>query len=263
MQPEGIPLGSTPSAPQAQATMQAVAENAQRLGLTWQMRLATVVAPGTFPTAIYDGDTVPISMTSMIGAVYAGQRVWVIQVPPSGNYIVGSTTGQVYRARQTLAAAASTVVFSGIPRDLRFLSARYRARGTLAAILLTMGLRFNGNATANYYAQQAQAINATPAATALVTQTYAAIGVITGALADAGSFGHGSVQVYDWDKAISNTLGYTYQSVALGTSAATFQANSGGGALSAADQWTSLTFLVPGGGSLDAGSDFQLEGIYT
>jgi len=69
---------------------QAVVENAKRLGLTWTIRLATVVdATIDAVTAIYDGDTVAIGMTSMIGSVFVGQRVYVIQVPPSGNFIVG------------------------------------------------------------------------------------------------------------------------------------------------------------------------------
>lgn len=71
----------------------AMVENANRLGLTWVMRRATVVnrTPGTiFITAQYDGDATPIGMVNLIGGVSNGARVYVLQVPPSGNYVIGS-----------------------------------------------------------------------------------------------------------------------------------------------------------------------------
>jgi hypothetical protein len=71
---------------------QAIVDNAKRLGLTWTLTLATVTSINPVQ-AITDGDTVIIGMTSMIGPLTLGQRVYVIQVPPSGNFIVGSTSG--------------------------------------------------------------------------------------------------------------------------------------------------------------------------
>lgn len=75
--------------------IEALLQNAGRLGLTWSLNLATVAE---VPTAlnpatmcIYDGDSASIGMTSMIGYLPIGARVWVIKVPPSGNYIVGTT----------------------------------------------------------------------------------------------------------------------------------------------------------------------------
>jgi hypothetical protein len=70
---------------------QSIVENANRLGLTWTLRLATVIAVkgGGIVDAIYDGDTEAISMVSMIGTTYMGGRVYVIAVPPAGNYIIG------------------------------------------------------------------------------------------------------------------------------------------------------------------------------
>jgi hypothetical protein len=71
---------------------QAVVENAKRLGLTWTLTLATVTS--TSPVeAIVDGDTAAIGMVPMIGRLLVGRRVYVIQVPPSGNYIVGFPEG--------------------------------------------------------------------------------------------------------------------------------------------------------------------------
>jgi hypothetical protein len=74
---------------------QAIVANAKRLGLTWTLRMATV-REGEDPTnilAIYDGDTEPIGMTSMVGLIAPDSRVYVLQVPPGGNYIVGGQAG--------------------------------------------------------------------------------------------------------------------------------------------------------------------------
>jgi hypothetical protein len=70
-----------------------IAENAKRLGLVWTMRPATVVSYDRttgMATAIFDGDTVPLTMTSLAGPLTAAQRVMVMIVPPSGNFIIGS-----------------------------------------------------------------------------------------------------------------------------------------------------------------------------
>jgi len=103
------------AASNAAATARALAENAKRLGLTWTRRIATVVDPDT-PTAIFDGDQVPLRMTSMLSiALLAGDRVYVDIIPPSGLFIVGrvgvvvgSTPG--VRARVTGQAVTSGAV---------------------------------------------------------------------------------------------------------------------------------------------------------
>ncbi len=75
-------------ADQAAATASAIVENADALGLTWRLRPATIVAGAQM---VVDGDTESIDWTdTLIGPVQRDQRVWVITVPPSGNYIVGS-----------------------------------------------------------------------------------------------------------------------------------------------------------------------------
>jgi hypothetical protein len=107
---------TTPSA-DAQATVQAVQDNAQRLGLTWTRRPATVTSTSPL-MATLDGDTEPISMTSMLERLEVGQRVYVDIVPPSANFIVGIITvatpigAHVARALsvQSLPNGAATVV---------------------------------------------------------------------------------------------------------------------------------------------------------
>lgn len=69
---------------------QEIQDRAKSLGLTWGLRLATVVSVFTGQViATYDGDTVAIPMVSMIGTLGPGERVYAMSVPPSGNFIVG------------------------------------------------------------------------------------------------------------------------------------------------------------------------------
>lgn len=71
--------------------VEALVARADQLGLTWKLRLATVV-DGVNPNnilAIYDGDSVQIRMISFVGPLPLGGRVFAIAIPPSGNYIVG------------------------------------------------------------------------------------------------------------------------------------------------------------------------------
>lgn len=71
--------------------VQELIRQARALGLTWTLRLATVVnnAPDAL-TAIYDGDTAALSMVNMSGATLEPQeRVYGLIIPPSGNFIIG------------------------------------------------------------------------------------------------------------------------------------------------------------------------------
>lgn len=78
------------------ATARAIVENAERLGLTWTMRMATVtnvvqVANSNFIPARYDGDDASINMVNMTEVpLESGARVYAIRVPPSGNFIIAS-----------------------------------------------------------------------------------------------------------------------------------------------------------------------------
>lgn len=70
----------------------ALVENAKRLGLTWTLRPATVGQDnldGGRVVAVFDGDTERLTMTSLVGALLENDRVYVMIIPPSGNYIVG------------------------------------------------------------------------------------------------------------------------------------------------------------------------------
>jgi hypothetical protein len=73
------------------AAAKAVVDDAKRLGLTWTIRPATV-KEGVTPSlclAVYDGDTTTMPMTSLLGSLPTGARVYALAVPPAGNYIIG------------------------------------------------------------------------------------------------------------------------------------------------------------------------------
>jgi len=75
---------------------QSLVENASRLGLTWQLKLGTVVAVSATGAAqvTLDADTVPIGVVSMVGLLTINERVYVMSVPPSGNFVVGQVAAQ-------------------------------------------------------------------------------------------------------------------------------------------------------------------------
>lgn len=73
--------------------VQATVETAARLGLTWQLKLATVTDASPLQ-AIYDGDTAAVGMVSVVGTHVVDTRVYVLVVPPSGNFIIGQVVAQ-------------------------------------------------------------------------------------------------------------------------------------------------------------------------
>lgn len=94
---------------------QTIVETATRLGLEWTLRPATVQSSQSAAEVIatYDGDSEPIRMISLIGLVQTGSRVYVIHVPPAGNYIAGTLLGAVARElihRFWLAATADVTL---------------------------------------------------------------------------------------------------------------------------------------------------------
>jgi hypothetical protein len=82
-------------------TVKELLRQARALGLTWTLRLATVVTNAADSmTAQYDGDTAAISMVNITGTnLQPEERVYVLIIPPSGNFIIGraAKTGLVGR----------------------------------------------------------------------------------------------------------------------------------------------------------------------
>lgn len=72
------------------ALVKELKDNAARLGLIWQLVPATVEDP-TIPTVTFDSDStgLPCPVINILATPIAGDRVWIAQVPPAGNYMIG------------------------------------------------------------------------------------------------------------------------------------------------------------------------------
>ena len=71
------------------ARVKTIVDNAERLGLTWGIRPGEITSIDPV-MALVDADTEPIGVTPMVGGLYLGQRVYIMRVPPSANYVVGA-----------------------------------------------------------------------------------------------------------------------------------------------------------------------------
>lgn len=108
-----------PGAAEAKATIDEVAANADRLGLTWRMRPATVTsgtsAANLTALATIDGDVNSTKIISVIGMLAVGDRVMTTTVPPQGIYATGwlSPLFSVAGAGAGLSDASVRAVFTG------------------------------------------------------------------------------------------------------------------------------------------------------
>jgi hypothetical protein len=82
--------------------VETLVRNAFRLGLTWRMRPGTVTEATSLEKVMVrlDGDTASILVTSMIGQLPLDERVYVITIPPGGNFAIGWVT---FRGTQRIA----------------------------------------------------------------------------------------------------------------------------------------------------------------
>ena len=90
-QPTDVAI-STPGTAAADAAAAALVENKDRLGLTWDLRPATVLSSDLSTgkvTIMADGDSTGLAASSMIGKVFPGDRVYLILLPTGGIFIAG------------------------------------------------------------------------------------------------------------------------------------------------------------------------------
>lgn len=110
---------SSVSAENLGIAVQELVAQAKKLGLIWELKPATIVR-GSVPNniiAVYDGDTTPLSMSSLIGIVADGKHVQVISIPPAGHFIIGEAStampmlyGQAGTARVSFTGTSTTHV---------------------------------------------------------------------------------------------------------------------------------------------------------
>ena len=250
------------------AGVQTLLDNAKRLGLTWQLILGTIVDGSNTSrmTLTIDGDTqTQLAAVSMIGELAIGQRVYLIQVPPSGLFVagvVGSNLNDVpfYAARQTLTSTTASVTFT-LPTTLRSFHILYSARSDAAINVLVPYLRINGDSSANYHYQYQQVSNTTFTGIAAQSQTQANVGLLTGSPPGARFFGSGEIVVTGWDTYATRNVSWTFVAQGLGLNVSNFVSNAGGGAYSGTGPYKGIV-LLPSSGNFVSGSDFQILGQY-
>lgn len=198
------------------------------------------------------------------GTVQNGQMIFESDTLRTYQSPDGGTTWNdmtpMYKARQTLGGTAASVTFSGIPSNLRRLSLRWTARSNDASTNVLLQLRVNNDSGANYYDQFVAWTGSGAAGPNLETgATQWRIGRQTAGGATANMFGSGMVEIVGWDSPHTNYLGATWWSQAMSGGQIR---EDGGGSYAGAGPYTRLDVICTTG-SFIAGSDFQLEGVYT
>jgi len=243
----------------ANATAQALVENADRLGLTWDLKPATVTTVSPTIQLIVDGDTASVSVTSMIGDVFTGQRVYVLDIPPAGLFIVGfMAIGRHFVDRQILSSPQSSVIFQ-IPIELMEVEIGYTARSSNASALVAIRMQINGSAATVYTTETTQGNGAATASSLIDSSgTSAFIGDITGSTSGGGVFGCGKVWFQNWDvPGAASFLNWTFNNAVMASGGNQFV---GGGVFASAVQPFNVT-LFPASGSFIAGSTFYVKGL--
>jgi hypothetical protein len=87
------PTGGT----EVKTLVEALKKNADRLGLKWQIRVATVSAAGTASsvTGVFDGDSTDVPLIPLL-PVFAGLKVYVLATDTGGNYVIGLANARSY-----------------------------------------------------------------------------------------------------------------------------------------------------------------------
>jgi hypothetical protein len=102
--------------------VRAAVNDAVRLGILWRLRPGTVggslpAQPESVPVRL-DGDSSTIYARSMVGSVMPSQRVWCVQIPPAGVYVLGIIGVSRSAATTELVTASGDYVQ---PRGLTFI----------------------------------------------------------------------------------------------------------------------------------------------
>lgn len=247
-------------------TASALIQNAQRLGLTWQMRTATV-AYGTNPaavSAILDGDSVPIGMVSTIGPLGVGQRVYVTQVPPSGNFVTGliDAPGQ-FVTRKLLTASAATITLN-IPAAVTVLDIYWTLRSDEGPGVAAAGsFQINGSSAAGYITRYWQVANTTGSAgthTQSFGTTSALFGIYPTGAATSGRYGGGHINFQGWNDPHSGSITWVFHSGEENAlNAGVFL--DGEGIFTVTGPYTSIVFTPGAAGNWVSGSQITAVGV--
>lgn len=238
---------------------------ARRLGISWELTLGTV-ADGAASLVTCDGDTEPIAVASMVGVLTTGDRVYVLQVPPSGNFVMGyaSQRPTMYYRRIILSEAQASPYSITVPSNLSSLTITARIRttyGGFAGEVLTA--RIAGSSAANYSYQQFQMSGAGTSVGAAFGQTSIFLGVCCTSAAVTNRFSQHTLELSNWDAKSGNFPTWNFRGSAIATASLAW-ANWGGGFFDGvAAPYESISFISEHGNSIAADSEFEIQGWYT
>jgi hypothetical protein len=171
----------------------------------------------------------------------------------SGNLLTNSYESIATTITST---SPSSVTFSSIPQTYQHLQLRYFARRSDAVGTTSISIQLNGDGGANYVRNELYQADTTATTSAATGQTQMSVGSITGASANAGSYGVGIIDILDYANTNKNTVvraitgannngaGYSNLSVGMWVNTAAV---------------TSFTFTI--GSSFVNNSTFALYGI--
>lgn len=248
----------------SEASIQAVVADPIRLGLIWNLRPGTVVNDDPLSVMV-DGDTSSISATSMIGnRILNGARVYVLTVPPGGNFICGfadaNLSSPFFVSRTTLTTTTSSISLD-IPAGLADLEVSWVARGTVAALISDIRMRINGVSSGAYtteYTQGQGAVTASQLGDSGATSAF--VGYAAGATATAGIFGSGKIWFQGWDGASGRPfLNYNWVNGVMTSGG--LRIGGAGLFFGAAPPYISLQ-LFPSSGAFASGSSFYVKGLF-
>lgn len=138
--------------------VQALINNAKRLGLLWTLTPGTVApaaGASSLVPVIVDGDDIAINTVSLIGAQSSGMRVMVLTVPPAGNYIIGAYGGS--NIRQAL-IYANTFQVSG---DTALTLVNQTLTGATHSLTLTSPATLFASSSIDFFCSVAGAVTCT------------------------------------------------------------------------------------------------------
>lgn len=163
-----------------------------------------------------------------------------------------------YQQRLILPSAVASVTLSGIPTNLRYLTARCNTRGDAAVQAQLISIQIGGDVGVVYKYSYSQMQN-TVFTGVSGSGTSAVVGIMTGASAPGTAFSELFINFASWDQT-SPFLGWDASSGAFGINAANQFVYNASGEYFNTNARTSITFL-PQAGNFIAGCDFQLFGL--
>jgi hypothetical protein len=188
--------------------------------------------------------------TGVVGPESSASNSITAADPLAGAYFSLATT--------TLASAASTITFTGIPSGYKYLQLRCFARTTAAVDNDTASITFNSNSSANYSGHNLRGNGGVTASDGAASQTSAAIQRFAGGNQAASMFGVAIVDILDY----ANTTKYkTFKDVGG------YDFNGTGNTYLSTGLWmssspiTSITMTPSQGGNWAQYSSFALYGV--